>query len=175
MNFLELAKDRYSVRSYKPDMIEEEKLAYILEAGRLSPTACNFQPQKIFVIKKAEILEKLNTVCRFTFGAPVVLVIGYDTERDWKNKRAGGIGSGETDAAIVTTHMMLAAWEQGIGSCWVGAFSPDKVSEALGISENIRITALMPLGYPSSDAEPMSLHSEFRDYSDTIEFLDTVE
>jgi nitroreductase len=175
MNFLELAKDRYSVRSYKPDMIEEEKLAYILEAGRLSPTACNFQQQKIFVIKKAEILEKLNTVCRFTFGAPVVLVIGYDTERDWKNKRAGGIGSGETDVAIVTTHMMLAAWEQGIGSCWVGAFSPDKVSEALGISENIRITALMPLGYPSSDAEPMSLHSEFRDYSDTIEFLDTVE
>lgn len=175
MNFLELAKDRYSVRSYKPDMIEEEKLAYILEAGRLSPTACNFQPQKIFVIKKAEILEKLNTVCRFTFGAPVVLVIGYDTERDWKNKRAGGVGSGETDAAIVTTHMMLAAWEQGIGSCWVGAFSPDKVSETLGLAENIKVTALLPLGYPSPDAEPMSLHSEFRDFSDTVELLDSLK
>ena len=149
-------------------MIEDEKLSYIIEAGRVAPTACNNQPQKIFVVKSAENLEKLSTVCRFTFGAPVVLVIGYDTERDWKNKRAAGAGSGETDAAIVTTHMMLAAWEQGIGSCWVGAFDPSKIKEVLALPENIRVTALLPLGYPSPDAEPFSLHGEYREYSDTV-------
>lgn len=172
MDFLEFAKSRYSVRSYKADMIEKEKLNYILESGRVSPTACNFQPQKIYVVKDAENLAKLNTVCRFTFGAPVVLVIGYDTERDWKNKRVGGIGSGETDAAIVTTHMMLAAWEQGIGSCWVGAFSPDKISEVLELPSSVRVTALMPMGYPSDDAEPLHLHSEYRELSDTVQTLE---
>ena len=152
-------------------MIEDEKLSYILEAGRVSPTACNFQPQKIYVLKNAEMLEKLNTVCRFTFGAPVVLVICYDKDRDWKNKRMGGVGSGQTDAAIVATHMMLAAWEQGIGSCWVGAFSADKVSEVLSLPENLVVTALMPMGYPADDAEPLSLHTEYRELEDTVEII----
>ena len=171
MTFLELAASRYSVRSYKPDMIEDEKINAILEAGRLAPTACNNQPQKIFVVKSAENLQKLGAVCRFTFGAPLVLVVGYDKERDWKNRRMPGYSSGETDAAIVLTHMMLAAWEMGIGSCWVGAFSEDKIREALGIPDGIRITALMPLGYPAEDAVPLDLHTVYRELGDTVETI----
>ena len=171
MKFLELARARYSVRAYKPDMIEEEKLNAILEAGRVAPTACNFQPQKIYVVKSAENKQRLAEVCRFTFDAPVVLVIGYDTERDWKNKRMPGYSSGETDAAIVATHMMLEAWEQGIGSCWVGCFASDRVKEALGLPATLRVTALMPMGYAADDATPMDLHSIYRDVEDTVKMM----
>ena len=171
MTFLELAKARYSVRKFKKDTIEDAKLEAILEAGRVAPTACNNQPQKIYVVKSEEGRAKLAEVCRYTFDAPVILVIGYDRERDWKNRRMPGYGSGETDAAIVCTHMMFAAWEQGIGSCWVGAFAADAVEEALSLPENIRITAMLPIGYAADDAEPAALHSMYRELEDTITIL----
>jgi nitroreductase len=107
-------------------------------------------------------------VCRFTFGAPTILVVAYDKERDWKNRLMPGYGSGETDAAIVCTHMMLAAWEQGIGSCWVGYFNAEDVSRTLGLPENIVVTAMLPIGYPAENAEPLALHSSFRDRDDTV-------
>ena len=171
MKFLELAKARYSVRKFKNDTIEDAKLEAILEAGRVAPTACNNQPQKIYVVKSEENRKKLAEVCRFTFDAPVILVIAYDKERDWKNRRMPGYSSGETDAAIVCTHMMLEAWEQGIGSCWVGAFASDAVEEALSLPENIRVTALLPIGYAADDAEPAWLHNTYRDWNDTITVL----
>ena len=171
MNFSELAKERFSVRAFKQDAIEEEKLAIILEAGRVAPTACNKQPQKIFVAKSEESREKLASVCRFTFDAPVVLVVCYDKERSWQNDLMPGYESGETDAAIVCTHMMLAAWEAGIGSCWVGAFSPDRVAETLGLPANERVCALMPMGYPAEDAEPFALHTQYRPIEETVTYL----
>ena len=169
MTFQELAHARYSVRSFQDRPIAEEHLNLILEAGRVAPTACNFQPQKIYVAKSAEAREKLASVCRCTFGAPVILVVCYDRERDWKNKLLPGYESGETDAAIVCTHMMLQAFELGIGSCWVGYFNPKTVAETLGLPENITVSALLPMGYPAEDAQPLPLHSQFRDFGDTIE------
>ena len=168
MSFLELAKARFSVRSFKADVIENEKLDRILEAGRVAPTACNLQPQRIFVVKSEAMREKLAAICRFTFGAPVILVVGYDTDVCWKNKRMNGHPSGETDAAIVTTHMMLAAYEEGIGSCWVGVFNSDEVKETLGLPQNIIVTALMPMGYPAEDAKPAPFHSEIRKREETV-------
>ena len=168
MNFYELARSRYSVRKFKSDVIEEEKLNRILEAGRVAPTACNNQPQKVYIVKKETLRGKLAEVCRYTFDAPVILVIGYDKERDWKNRLMPGYHSGETDAAIVCTHMMLEAWEQGIGSCWVGYFNADAIARALDLSENVCVTAMLPLGYPADDAEPLALHDSFREWDDTI-------
>ncbi len=168
MNFEDLARARYSVRKFRADAIEEEKLSAILEVGRVAPTACNNQPQKIYVVKDPNVRKKLAQVCRYTFNAPVILVIGYDTERDWKNKLMPPYSSGETDAAIVCTHMMLEAFEQGIGSCWVGYFNSEDIRVVLELPEKIKITAMLPIGYPADDAEPLSLHSEFREYSDTI-------
>ena len=169
MSFLELAKARYSVRSFQDRSVEEEHLNMILEAGRVAPTACNFQPQRIYVARSAEAREKLASVCRCTFGAPVILVVCYDRERDWKNKLLPGYESGETDAAIVCTHMMLQAFELGIGSCWVGYFNPKTVAETLGLPENITVSALLPMGYPAEDAQPLPLHSQFRDLADMVE------
>ena len=168
MTFQELAHARYSVRSFQDCPIAEEHLNLILEAGRVAPTACNFQPQKIYVAKSAEARAKLASVCRCTFGAPVILVVCYDRERDWKNKLLPGYESGETDAAIVCTHMMLQAFELGIGSCWVGYFNPKTVAETLGLPENVTVSALLPMGYPAVDAQHLPLHSQFRDLADTV-------
>lgn len=171
MNFLELAKDRWSVRKYENKPIEEEKLLRILEAGRVAPTACNYQPQKIFAAKSEESRKKLAEVCRCTWNAPVILVVCYDLQRTWKSKLMPGYQSGETDASIVCTHMMLQAWEEGIGSCWVGYFNDEKVREILGLPDNLRVSALLPMGYAAPDAQALPLHEEVRDFEDTIEFI----
>ena len=168
MTFQELAKNRYSVRSFRETPIEKEHMDLILEAGRVAPTACNFQPQKIYVARSAEARAKLASVCRCTFGAPVILVVGYDRTRDWKNKLMSGLTSGETDAAIVCTHMMLQAADLGIGACWVGYFNPEQVAEVLGLPENITVTALLPIGYPAENAAPLPLHSQYRELADTV-------
>ena len=168
MTFLELSKARYSVRSFKSQPIEDDKLNCILEAGAVAPTACNNQPQKIYVAKSEDARKKLASVCQCTFDAPVILVVCYDRTRDWKNKLMPGYTSGETDAAIVCTHMMLEAAELGIGSCWVGYFNGDQVSEVLGLPENVTVSALLPIGYPTDDAKPYSLHTQYRDLADTV-------
>ena len=169
MTFQELARERYSVRSFKDTPIEKEKLDLILEAGRVAPTACNNQPQKIYVAKSEASRQKLASVCRCTFDAPVILVVCYDRNRDWKNKLQPGYESGETDAAIVCTHMMLQAFDLGIGSCWVGYFNANEVAKALNLPENITVSALLPMGYPTGDAAPIAMHSQYRNFEDTIE------
>jgi nitroreductase len=108
-------------------------------------------------------------VCRCTFGAPVILVVCYDRTRDWKNKLLPGYESGETDAAIVCTHMMLEAWELGVGSCWVGYFNPEQVAQVLGLPENVQVCALLPMGYPAEDAKALPLHSQFRPAEEIVE------
>jgi len=168
MTFLELAKERYSVRSFKNLPIREEHMNRILEAGHVAPTACNNQPQKIYIATSEEARKKLASVCRCTFDAPVILVVCYDQTRDWKNKLQPGYESGETDAAIVCTHMMLEAAELGIGTCWVGYFNASQVSQVLGLPENITVCALLPMGYPTDDAKPLPLHSQYRDPEDIV-------
>ena len=171
MSFSDLARARYSVRSFEKKPIEQEKLDRILDVGRVAPTACNFQPQRIFAVKSAEMRKRLATVCRFTFDAPAILVVCYDPEICWRNKRMDGHPSGETDAAIVTTHMMLAAWEEGIGSCWVGVFNSEEVKQVLELPAHLTVTALMPMGYPAADAEPAPFHTQIRPREETLQEL----
>lgn len=170
-SFFELAKNRYSVRAYKDTPIEEEKLHKILEAGLLAPTARNGQPQKIYVVKSKEKLEKLAAVTPCTFHAPVVFVICYDEDRACSGKVYPGYCFGDTDAAIVGTHMMLEAADLGIGSCWVGWFNEDEVRDALGIPSNIRVRDLMPMGYAADNASPAPLHAQSRSLHDVTEVI----
>lgn len=171
MNFLEFAKSRFSVRSFKTEMVEEEKLLSILEAGRVAPTACNNQPQKVYVVKSPENLAKMDELTSCRFGAPVVLIVCYDRERDWKNRWMPGYESGETDAAIVCTHMMLEAWQQGIGSCWVGIFNSDQVKAAYSLPDKLTVAALLPMGYPAEDAKPNPMHDAIRPFEETVEYI----
>lgn len=168
MDFLELARSRYSVRKYKTAPVEDEKIALILEAARLAPTACNYQPQKIFVAKSEEARAKLAKVSPCTFNAPVVFVVGYDDTRCAKGRVAPDHDFGDTDAAIACTHMTLEAAQLGLGSCWVGMFVEEDVRQALGIPANVRIRELLPVGYPADDAAPAPLHEKSRELSDIV-------
>ena len=171
MTFHELASARYSVRAYKPDPIGQNTLNLILEAGRVAPTACNYQPQKIYVVTSEENRKKLAEISPCTFDAPVILVVCYDQDRAAKSRMMPGYCFGEMDATIVCTHMMLQAWELGIGSCWVGMFNAEQVSQALALPEHIRVAALLPMGYPADDAKPAALHNSILPAERTIAYL----
>lgn len=172
MEFLELAKVRYSVRKFSDKPLEREKLDRILEAGNAAPTAANYQPQKIYVLQSKEALAKVNAVCKCVYGAKTVLLFAYDTNADWKNPKQKGIHSGQQDVSIVATHIMLEAWELGVASCWVNAFSNTELEKTFDLPENERVVLLMPLGYAAEGAKPMEKwHSVKKAISETVRFL----
>lgn len=172
MTFSELIHNRYSVRDYDPRPVEQEKLSAILEAGRAAPTAKNNQPQKIYVLQSEAAVQKIRSLAECAYNAPVVLLVGYDDTLEWNNPFDTSFSSGETDASIVCTHMMLAAAEQGIGSCWVGWFDHAAVEQAFALPANIRLTALLPLGYPSTTAAPSARHGDRKPINETVSVLD---
>jgi len=157
-NFLDLVKQRYSVRSYLDRAIEEEKLMYVLEAGRLAPSAANYQPWHIIVISKEEKRKELATTYPrpWLIQAPVVLVICGDHSVAWK--RADGKDHTDIDAAIIVDHMTLAAAEVGLGSCWICNFDAGKASEILELPANIEPIVILPIGYSGSGLEDNSRH-----------------
>ena len=169
-DFMTLAKERYSVRKFSQRPIEEEKLAQVLKAGHLAPTACNFQPQKVFVLKSESALEKLKKCTDCHFNAPIALLVCYDKEKSWK-RSYDGADSGYVDASIVTTHMMLAAAEIGLGSTWVMWFDPDAIRSEFALAENLEPVALLPLGYPAENAKPAHLHGKFRPEEEIVTIL----
>ena len=101
------------------------------------------------------------------FDAPLAFIICYDAQRSWK-RSFDGQDSGFVDGSIVTTHMMLEAWELGIGSTWVMAFDPATVKEEYGLADSVIPVAILPMGYAAADAVPSPMHSSFRDLSDTL-------
>ena len=156
-SFFDLAASRYSVRSYEDRSIEPDVLAQVLEAGRIAPTAHNDQPQRIMVLTDAGDLAKVDECTRCRFGAPAVLLICYDKDVCWKRPYDGAL-SGEVDASIVTTHIMLAAHDLGLGTCWVMYFDAAKAVEVFGLPENIIPVAMLPIGFPAGDARPSPMH-----------------
>jgi len=151
--FSELIKTRYSVRTFKALPVEDAILTQVLEAGRLAPTACNNQPQRIKIITSPEDLTKIDACTPCRFGAPAVLLVCYDKSICWRSPFDGML-SGVVDASIVTTHIMLAAHEVGLGACWVMYFDQVQVTALFGLGENIVPVAMLPLGYPAESAAP---------------------
>ena len=168
MSFLDLARERYSERRFSDAPIEREKLERILGAGRVAPTAENFQPQRILVVQSPEGLEKVDKGTRCRFGAPCVLVLAYDMTESAHN--ADVVDYGVVDVTIAGTQMSLAAQELGIHSCWVGLIDPPTLRRELGIPATHRIVALMPLGYPSERSRPSYLHRRRKPLEQTTFF-----
>ena len=124
MEFSEVVKKRYSCKKFDGRKVEKEKINEILEAGRLAPTAKNLQEQKIYVLESEEMLAKVDKLTPCRYGASVVLVVAFDKNNVFTypgEKRDSGV----EDATIVATHMMLAATNVGVDSCWINFFNPD--------------------------------------------------
>ena len=172
MNFMELAKERYSVRSYANRPVEQDKIDLVLKAAQLAPTAVNFQPQKIFVLKSDEAMAKINRLCRCIYGAPLVFLICSDERLTWKSRTERGYSTGEMDCSIVCTHMMLEAWELGLGSVWVRLFDVQEVAKAFDLPSYIKPICLLPVGYASEDSVPYApWHDVCRPIEDFTEVL----
>ena len=167
MDFLKLACDRYSVRSFKKEHIKQEEIDKILKAGHVAPTGCNFQPQRILVLNKDESAEKLKKCTKCHFDAPSAMIVCYNKDETW-TRRYDGAKSAPVDAAIVTTHMMLMAHSIGIGSTWVMHFDPNAVKEEFNVPENIEPLAILVMGYPADAAPVHEFHSTFRPLEDVV-------
>ena len=161
MNFMELAKNRYSERYFDPRPVEDEKLRQILEAGRIVPTACNYQPQRFYVFRTEAALEKIRGLSPSHFGAPLMLLVCYDLNTVWKashDRMFRNYNSGEQDASIAATTMMYEAEELGIHNVWLRGFDARTVAEVFGLPDNIIPVMMFAMGYPSEKARPNAWH-----------------
>lgn len=167
MEFLDLAKQRCTTRGFSEKNIDEQSLDKIMAAGRVAPSACNRQPQRIIVVRRPENILKIQKAYK-TFGSKCVLIVCRDRRneliRPYDNKC-----SGDLDIGIVCDHMMLEARELNIGSVMVGLFDPAIIRCEFSIPEHIEPTALLMLGYPRNGFLSPDRHErERKPLSDTI-------
>ena len=167
MDFLDLARSRFSVLHYTDREIPGDILEKILQAGLAAPTACNFQPQRILVIRSEVQKQALQEVTRSNLHFDKALLVCYDREACWQ-RPFDGKRSGEIDASIVTTHMMLEATDLGVGSIWVMHWDPRRMAEAFGLADNLEPVALLILGYAREDAAPRPTHFASKSLSDIL-------
>lgn len=159
MEILKAILSRQSIRAYDPRDVEEEKLLRVLESGRLSPSAGNRQERRFIVIKEAKTRKSLSEAAKnqkFVAEAPVVIA-ACSVETDY-TMMCGQLAY-PIDTAIAVDHMTLQAAEEGLGTCWIGAFDEKKVKKILNIPEDVRVVSLLPLGYPSDIPAPRSRKS----------------
>lgn len=170
MEFKEAVKNRYSCKKYGERPLEPEKLAAILAAGRLAPTAKNLQEQHIYVLQSPEALAKVDAVTHCRYGAGTMLAVAFDASNVYTYP-GGKRDSGIEDAAIVATHMILAAADEGVDSCWINNFDPEKLKASLGLPENEELLMLMDLGYAAEGAGPLPNHGSRKPLEETVSYL----
>ena len=166
-DFLILAEERFSVRSFTDEPVIQDVIARILRAGHVAPTACNLQPHRIYVLESAEALEKLKKCTTCHFNAPLAMLICANMAECWE-RPFDGQPSGLIDASIVGTHMMLQATAEGLGCTWVMHFNPDAFHLEFDIPQEEFPMALLVMGYAAEDAIPAPGHVRFRPMQETV-------
>ena len=169
MDFLQLAKNRFSCRKFKDIPIEQEKIDKILQAAMVAPTAVNKQPQRIIVLTHTEKLKALKNCTKYDFDAPLCFIICVNKNKAWTRKYDAK-NSADIDGSIVTTHMMLEAHDIGLASTWVMSFDPEAVRQSYDIDDNLDILALLPVGYPAEDAPINPLHNTFIPMEEMVKY-----
>lgn len=170
MEFSQVITSRYSCKKFDGRAVESNVLNAILEAGRLAPTAKNSQEQRIYVAQSPEALAKIDAATPCRYNAGTVAVVAF--QKSGVFIYPGGVyNSGAEDAAIVATHMMLAAANEGVDSCWLNFFDPDVLAASLGLPESEQIVMLLDLGYAAKGAKPLGNHFSRKDLTETVQFL----
>lgn len=148
MNLKDLIEERYSVRNYLPQPIEEEKIKYILECARLAPSACNRQPWHFYVVSDASLKTQIQAAYNREWlkNAPVYIVVCKDINESWKRAK-DGMDSADIDAAIAAEHICLAASAVGLGTCWICNFDSEMLSTALECTTQLVPVAIFPIAY----------------------------
>ena len=154
MNFLELVKQRYSCRAYKPLGVEKEKLEYILECVRLAPSAVNKQPWCFRIVSKEEDKVRLQQCYNRDWFKTAPMYVVAPVLHDEEGVRSDGKHHGDIDIAIAVEHLCLAATEQGLAACWVCNFDAVLCKELFNLSDNEEPAVLIPLGYAEDEVKP---------------------
>ena len=170
MEFAEVVKNRYSCKKYDGKQISTEQLDAVLQAGRLAPTAKNLQGQRIYVVQSAEGLAKIDELTPCRYGAPTVLVVAFDKNSVFVYP-GEKVNSGVEDASIVATHMMLAATNTGVASCWLNFFDPAAVVKAFDLPENEQVLMLLDLGFAAEGFAPLPNHTSRKPLEETVKYL----
>ena len=173
MEFIELCHERRSVRTFEERPVEQEKIDLILEAGRIAPTAANKQPQRIYVLRSEEAMDKAREAAgRMMHNATTALLVCYDGDESWRGTNFGepDYDGGEVDAAIVTTAMMMEATDLGVGTLWVRGFNAPKAAEVFELPANIHPVCFLVLGYPT-EAVLAKPHTPRKDLEETVTVL----
>ena len=170
MEFKEVVRNRYSCKKFSDRQVSSDQLSAILEAGRLAPTAKNLQEQHVYVLQSEEALARIDAATPCRYGAPTVLVVAFDRNNVFTYP-GGKRDSGVEDATIVATHMILAAADEGVDSCWINFLDPGKLAIALGLPENEEVLMVLDLGYAAEGAGPLPNHSSRKPLSETVSYL----
>lgn len=150
MDFYEVINKRESIRDYDPQKtVKEDVLQRIVNAGRIAPSACNLQPWEFIIVSSEKMLEKVRSCYAAPWfkDVPHILIVKGDREKSWR-RGYDEYNSLETDLAIAMDHIILAAENEGVATCWIAAFKPEVLTNALKLTENEVIFAITPLGYP---------------------------
>ena len=158
-DFLTLARERWSCRNFTDEPVSREELAPLLEAAAAAPTGCNYQPFHLWALTSDDAVQTVRSLSRCHFGAPAFILVGADPSRAW-TRPYDGFNVGVVDASIVATHLMLAAWDQGLGTCWVAHFNAPALRKAFPEMEPYELMALFPVGHPAPEAKPLPLHAK---------------
>jgi len=153
MELMQVIRARRSIRNYLDRPVEEEKLLAVLEAGRLAPSARNMQDWRFIVVSDPATRQRLAEAARdqqFVAQAPLVIAACGTSDL----VMTCGQPAYAIDVAIALDHMTLAAASLGLGSCWIGAFYEDRVKQILAVPPEVRVVALLPLGYPADMPAP---------------------
>ena len=155
MEYSQLIAQRYSVRAYRPDPVEDEKLKQVLEAARLAPTAANRQPFQLVVMHTAGRKEELGRIYRreWFVQAPIIIAVCAVSSQAWV-RESDRFNARMIDATIVADHLILAAADLGLGTCWIAAFNVAAAREVLGLPEDVEPVIFTPLGYPADVPGP---------------------
>ncbi|MDW8033454.1 MAG: nitroreductase family protein [Nitrososphaerota archaeon] len=155
MNVFEVIEKRRSIRKYLEKNVEKDKILRILEAARLAPSAANRQPWDFIVVTDPEVKKKLGAAYPrdWFVNAPIIIIACATPAKAWT--RRDGEEYWKVDVAIAMENLVLAAWEEGLGTCWIGAFDEQEVKKVLGIPQEVRVVAMTPLGYPAEDKGPV--------------------
>ena len=156
MNFLdifEVIKNRRSIRKYKQQNVEKNKILKILEIARLSPSAMNQQPYRFVVVSEKSVIKEISLACNQEWEAPIIIAICCLPDQAWV--RDDGEKYWKADAAIAMSNISLGAYASGLGTCWIAAFREEEIKKILNIPSNVRIFAMTPLGYPDEKKGPV--------------------
>lgn len=169
MDFITLAKKRYSCKKFNGKPVSKEELNIILTAAQAAPTAKNLQEQHIYILTNEKDLSIIDSLTPCRYGAACVAVVAFNKDNVYTYPN-GKRNSGIEDATIVATHMILAAASINVDSCWINNFDPDKLAKLLQLPDNEEILMIMDLGYADENFKPLLNHTNRKNLKETVTF-----